>query len=205
MSVRKIIYCIRHGLSEHNVAFRTMGVEAYHVLEDTGLEKEGEEQADFLNKYWAEKNNVDVVFTSPLTRTIQTTLKIFKNSDKPIYAMDILKEYPFNYEKINKRKNKRDLVTNYRDNINFKYLKSEEDPNWVENDVYENKETVNNLKKRCQEMKKFILERPEERIAIVSHSSYLQCFLTQELEDENVELKHCYPYELTYQNNHFIY
>ena len=88
--------------------------------------------------------------------------------------MDILKEYPFNYE--NKQKeNKRDLVTNYRDNINFKYLKSEEDPNWVENDVYENKETVNNLKKRCENEKIYIRET-WERIAIVSHSSYLQKF-----------------------------
>ena len=43
-------------------------------------------------------------------------------------------------------------------------------------------------------MKDFINSRAEKNIAIVSHSSFLGKFLSNNIGDENNELKHCHIY-----------
>ena len=66
----KNIWCIRHGLSLHNVMYKHIGQDAYMKLNDTSLLYEGYEEAVNLNKTWDKINEIDVVFVSPLTRTI---------------------------------------------------------------------------------------------------------------------------------------
>ena len=106
MSIQKTVWCLRHGLSLHNVMYKTMGMSAYVHLEDTSLLEEGFIQAKNTNKNWKEINNLDIVYVSPLTRTIQTALNMFRGVDVKMYALDLIKEYPASYEKINKRKSK---------------------------------------------------------------------------------------------------
>ena len=186
----KNIWCIRHGLSLHNIMYKHIGQDAYMKLNDTSLLYEGYEEAVNLNKTWDKINEIDVVFVSPLTRTIQTAINVFKDVDVKLYALDLIKEYPYNYERINNRKNKTFLQKKYGELIDFSYLQHEEDPYWCEN----NKETVHKLKNRISDTKKFLKKIDEQNIALVSHSSYIHCFLYDNLDDENVELKHCHPY-----------
>ena len=193
MSISKTIWCLRHGLSLHNVMYKTMGNLAYIHLEDTNLLEEGFIQAKKTNQEWNEINNIDVVFVSPLTRTIQTALNIFRNIDVKIYALDVIKEYPGSYEKINKRKSKQILIDNYGDKIDFSLLMNDEDTYWKEG--IEFKETIPQLKKRVEMTKEFFKQRNEKNIAMVSHSSFIHYFLYDNLDDENVDLKHCFPYE----------
>lgn len=193
MSISKTIWCLRHGLSLHNVMYKTMGNLAYIHLEDTNLLEEGFIQAKKTNQEWNEINNIDIVFVSPLTRTIQTALNIFRNIDVKIYALDVIKEYPGSYEKINKRKSKQILIDNYGDKIDFSLLMNDEDTYWKEG--IEFKETIPQLKKRVEMTKEFFKQRNEKNIAMVSHSSFIHYFLYDNLDDENVELKHCFPYE----------
>ena len=58
-------------------------------------------------------------------------------------------------------------------------------------------ETFEELNKRDNVFKNFLLNRNEKKIAIVSHSTYLKQFLFNYVDsmDESKELKHCYPYE----------
>ncbi len=193
MSIQKTVWCLRHGLSLHNVMYKTMGMSAYTDLEDTNLLEDGFIQAKNTNKNWKEINNIDVVYVSPLTRTIQTALNIFRGVDVKIYALDLIKEYPASYEKINKRKSKQILIDNYGDKIDFSLLLNEKDSYWQEGE--ENKESIYELKQRVDVAKHFLKHRNEKNIAMISHSSFINYFLYDNLDDENVELKHCFPYE----------
>ena len=87
-----------------------------------------------------------------------------------------------------KRKAKKDIVDKYP-HVNFDRIANELYWNSKENESYES------LKERVEFAKSWIRMRKENKIAIVSHSSYLAEFLNGEIIDKNDQLKHCYPYE----------
>jgi len=192
----KTVYCIRHGTAEHNVLFHEVGEKAYMMIRDSNLTPEGETESIELGENWLDKNNIELVLVSPLTRTIKTATNIFKNTNIKILAYDELKEYPGSYEPINHRKDKRDLVLKYHPTVNFKFL-SEKDYLWNDTII----ESMESLKKRVLKMKDFILSRKENNIAIVSHSSYLSYFLKGKTANFNDELKHCFPYAINIKTN----
>ncbi len=64
------ILLIRHGQAYHNI-------DNNHSLKDPSLTKKGIEQAQNIQL----KSNPDIVYFSPLTRTIETTKYIFKNKN----------------------------------------------------------------------------------------------------------------------------
>lgn len=194
----KNVYCIRHGTAEHNVLFHEVGEKAYMMITDSSLTPEGQIESTSLGEDWIDKNNIELVLVSPLTRTIQTAKNIFKqtNPNLKIIAFDELKEYPGSYEPINHRKDKRDLVLKYHSTINFKFL-SEKDSLWNETDI----ESMETLEKRVKKMKDYILSRKETNIAIVSHNSYLAYFLRGKIADTDNELKHCFPYTINIKSN----
>ena len=192
----KKVHCIRHGTAEHNVLFHEVGEKAYMMVTDSELTERGVAESIALGKQWIEKNNIELVLVSPLTRTLQTAKNIFKDTDVKILSFDELKEYPASYENINHRKDKKDLVIKYHPTINFKHL-PEKDKLWNET----TKETIEELEQRVKFMKNLILNRKERNIAIVSHSSYLAYFLHGEIEDFDNELKHCFPYLIDIRSN----
>ena len=186
---KKNIYCIRHGIAFHNVLFNQMGEKAYTLYQDTPLVHEGYLQADSLSKEWNKINDIDLVLVSPLIRTIQTCNTIFGSRlNTNIISLECLKEYPQGgNEIVNKRKSKNLLKKNAK-YINFSLL----DNNITWND---NKEEIDSLRNRINDLKKFINSRHEKNIAIVSHTSFLQMLLYDSLSKEN-ELEHCKPYLL---------
>lgn len=187
----KNVYCIRHGTAEHNVLFHEVGEKAYMMIRDSNLTEKGQEESLTLGENWIHKGYIELVLVSPLTRTIQTAKNIFKNSNVKILAYDELKEFPASYENINHRKDKRELVLSHHPAVNFKAI-SEKDSLWHDTNV----ESINQLKKRVEKMKEFILSRKEKNIAIVSHSSYLSYFLYGKIDDIDSELKHSFPYQM---------
>ena len=76
----KNIFCIRHGLAFHNIKAMEIGSDAYLMEEcfDAPLVEKGIQQAKDLGNQWKGLNAVQIVFVSPLTRTLQTCEEIFQ-------------------------------------------------------------------------------------------------------------------------------
>ena len=191
----KNIFCIRHGQGFHNTDFLKFGRSAYYDPEkaDPHLTQIGISQAEFLNKHWGELNNIDVVLVSPLSRCLQTATHIFKGVDVPMIALENAREYPMGQQYSNKRSQKSLLVKEYP-HVNFMDLQTNEDTLWDPN----NYETLSNLERRVNHVKKILENRTEKNIALVAHSTFLMKLLFDTVdEDESKELKHCHPYIFT--------
>ena len=194
----KKIYCIRHGKALHNVLHSLIGKIAYTSEKyiDTPLVEEGIYQSEKLGVTWKNKNSIEIVFVSPCTRTLDTAMNIFKGSGKKIIAVEEIIEYSQGKEYCNLRKNKSILEEKYPD-VDFSLI--EETPKYWNNS---REETLDELKIRDLKFKHFLNNRNEKKICIVSHSTYLKQFLFGMIDslNENKELKHCFPYEKSFDN-----
>jgi broad specificity phosphatase PhoE len=188
----KILYCIRHGRAMHNILYKTMGSQAYYKFRDTPLTNEGLLDAINLNKVWKEKNKIELIVVSPLSRTLRTCDIIFKNSNIPVTVLDELKEYPQSGQIVNHRQNKTILKKLYPE-FDFSNIISNKDCNWSEKELSKNL-NIERLTNQITEFKKWIKRRPENNIAVVGHSSYLNMMINGFVDNETTELKHCYPY-----------
>ena len=177
----KVVYCIRHGKSTHNMDYQDRGVEAYTdpIHEDANLVPLGIQQAIKLSTEWKEINNTDLIITSPLLRTMDTTVHIFKNTKKPVIVLDTVREFPLGSHITNKRKPKSYLSKVYPE---FDFTNMEEEATEFE------RETPKELKQRVGKTKEYIKNINAQKIALVSHSSFLKEFLQT---DENI--CHCEP------------
>ena len=190
----KNILCIRHGRAFHNVLSDKIGEKAFFLKEsfDAPLVEEGILQAKELGENSKQLKNIDIVFVSPLTRTLQTAENIFeKNQIVRIVALDKMKEFPQGIEICNKRRNRIELKEKFK-KVDFSLLDSDSDQMWRE-DRYEK---VDELKERIDEFKKFVMNENDNNIAIVSHNNFLKELLFQNCDDETFILDHCHPYKL---------
>ena len=190
----KNIICIRHGKAFHNVLSDKIGEKAFSLKEsfDAPLVEEGILQAKELGKNSKQLKKIDIVFVSPLTRTLQTAENIFeKNKIVRIVALDKIKEFPQGIEICNKRRNRIELKEKFK-KVDFSLLDSDSDQMWRE-DSYEK---IEELKERIEEFKQFIINENYNNIAIVSHNNFLQELLFQNCGDETYNLDHCNPYKL---------
>jgi broad specificity phosphatase PhoE len=190
----KNIICIRHGKAFHNVLSDKIGDKAYFLKEsyDAPLVEEGILQAKELGNNSKQLKNIDIVFVSPLTRTLQTAENIFeKNQKVKIVALDKIKEFPQGIDICNKRRNRIELKEKFK-KVDFSLLDSDSDQMWRE-DRYEK---VEELKERIDEFKKFVMNENDNNIAIVSHNNFLKELLFQNCDDETFILDHCHPYKL---------
>ncbi len=188
----KHLYCIRHGTAEHNVLFHKIGKDAYMKIRDSYLLEKGHKESLELGKSWDDISNVEIVFVSPLRRTLQTALNIFKDHTKvEIIALDYLQEFPASLEHINHRQTKKDIMEEFKDTrVDFSLIMCEDDPYWHES----HRETMVELNKRANDFIEFVKKRKETHIGVVSHSSFLANFLNGGIVDEDNELEHCTPY-----------
>ena len=128
----KNILCIRHGKAFHNVLIDKIGEKALFLKEsyDAPLVEEGIIQAKELGSSSKQLKNIDIVFVSPLTRTLQTAEYIFENNQKVrIVALDKIKEFPQGIEICNKRRNRIELEEKFK-KVDFSLLDSDEDQMW---------------------------------------------------------------------------
>ena len=190
----KTLFCIRHGTALHNVEAEEIGELAYMKPENTDapLVEKGHQEARELGRTWSQKNSIKLILISPLTRTLQTASNIFsENTDIPMIALDLLKEFPQGLHICNKRKNKSELAAKY-EHVDFSMLTTEQDEIWRPNRL----ETVKEISERADALKDFILSRSEKKIVLVSHSAFLNQFIYERLDSAYESLRHCFPYEL---------
>jgi phosphohistidine phosphatase SixA len=191
----KTLYCIRHGRALHNIYFNKIGEEAYRKFMDSPLMNEGVEEARKLKKSWSELNKIDLVLTSPLSRTLATTDIIFRNTHIPIIALDELLEYPQSYHRCNMRCAIGDLCKIYQ-RVNFDNINSNIDFEFLD-EKREEKDEIKYLEERITNLKEWIGCRKEKNIAIVGHSSYFNYMINGIVDNEKNGLKHCHPYKIT--------
>ena len=190
----KNLYCIRHGLAEHNINYLKYGCKTFYDPNfiDTSLVEEGFKQAVNLGESWSNIKDIELVVVSPLKRTLQTASEIFKNIDIPIISFELAREYPIGGHTCNKRSDKEYLMNTFP-KINFDDIKEGEDYLWD----FEKQESIHELDLRINTFKKFIESRPEKNIALVGHASFIGQLKDNHIkyiENGEEELKHCYPY-----------
>lgn len=190
----KNLYLIRHGHSLHNELFHKIGVKAFRTPEtiDSPLTNEGHLQSIELGQSWTKKIEIELVLVSPLTRTLETAMNIFGDTDIPMISEEFLREYPIGEDTCNKRSSLT-LLKNKYPRVDFN-LKNDQDTLWTQ----DYRESIDELEQRLDEMVKYLQNRKEKNIAIVGHSSYFGQFKDNHIgyiENGDEELKHCYPYE----------
>ena len=190
----KLLYLIRHGFSLHNELFHKIGTKAFQLPEviDSPLTEQGIQQSKKLCFDWKNKTEIELVLVSPLSRALETSEQIFSDMDVPIVCLEFLREYPIGEDTCNKRSDT-EYLKNKFPRINFDEIKLEGDTLWTEE-----RETIEQLEERLEEMRNYIRTRSENKIAIVSHSSYLGQFKDNKIgyiENGDKDLQYCYPYE----------
>ncbi len=175
--VRKLIYGIRHAEGLDNVLAETMGMRAYFVHADPTLTAEGMRQAAI-----ARAPEVDIVFVSPLMRTLQTATIMY--ADTPKIALECLKEYP-QHTHISNRRSEASLLRRIFPDIDFSAITAENQswPNCPRHD--HNITSISTIIKNSR----------ANRFALITHSNWLKYYMTGTYASGK-ELIHCYPYEL---------
>ena len=190
----KKLYLIRHGHSLHNELFHKIGLKAFRIplTIDSPLTNEGHLQSIELGQSWVNKNEIELILVSPLTRCLETCMNIFGDTNIPIISEEFLREYPIGEDTCNKRSSLTSLKNKFP-KIQFN-LESDNDILWTE----DNRENLIELEKRLEIMIKYLKNRKENNIAIVGHSSFFGQFKDNHIgyiENGDKELEHCYPYE----------
>ena len=190
----KILHLVRHGHSLHNELFHKIGVQAFRIplTIDSPLTQEGHIQSIELGQSWQNKKEIELVLVSPLTRTLETCMNIFGDTEIPIISQEFLREYPIGEDTCNKRSSLT-LLKNRFPKIEFQ-LDVDQDTLWRE----DHRENMIELEQRLEKMITYLQKRPEKNIAIVGHSSFFGQFKDNHIgyiENGDEELKHCYPYE----------
>ncbi|CAO2833845.1 unnamed protein product [Amaranthus hypochondriacus] len=195
----KTLHWVRHAQGFHNVA----GEKAYEAYKsydylDASLTSLGWEQVDNLRKHVQASGlskKIELVITSPLTRTMQTAVGVFggggysdgvdvtplmvanvEGSDRPaissfgcppFLAVELCREH-LGVHPCDKRRSKSKYETLFPA-IDFSLIESDEDTWWKE-DV---RETDEEVAERGMKFMKWLWTRKEKEIAIVSHSGFL--------------------------------
>lgn len=171
------MFGIRHGEALHNIVGGVYGTKVYEKFGDTTLTVKGMQQA-----LEASAPEVDVVLVSPLMRTLQTAAIMYP--DTSTIALECLKEIPQHTEICNRRSS-RSLLVRLFPKVDWSMI-TEEEQQWPEH--------ISNALRKNQ-LQVFVKSIPQERVALVTHSSWLKYYTVGSVEPEP-ELKHCFPYKL---------
>mmetsp|Transcript_28637 Transcript_28637/g.64894 ORF Transcript_28637/g.64894 Transcript_28637/m.64894 type:complete len:328 (-) Transcript_28637:556-1539(-) len=185
----KVVYFIRHAEAFHNIAEREHELGSLYLQEehsgwkfwDAGLTPKGVEQCSKLRKElksMAHQLDCEVVVVSPLTRTLQTArLTIgsvkFTDSPPPFIATDLCRERITNCPADSRRR--LSVLKNEFPEVDFSQcIQSEHDSMW-----FDHKEDSQLCKERGIRFLKWLAKRPESRIAVVTHSGFLNRLFSQ--------------------------
>lgn len=168
---------IRHGFADHNQGFLDEGESAYSSLKYrySRLTELGHKQAKS-----AKVPHIDVVFSSPLVRCIETARDIFGYS-KTLYLSDGLLEtqgpFPCNWRE------PKDLIESKYKHVNTDMVSS----NYS---LMDKKESDNHLQKRVHDILTYIILASEnmkaDSIAIVTHNDWLEAVFDRKFRNGEV-------------------
>lgn len=179
----KTVIFVRHGQAEHNVGYLDDGEEAYfsEKYKNSRLTSLGEKQALDLGRSLKLLNildGIDLILTSPLERTLQTTRCITAACDaqsKPkIVATEDAREYNYQHP-CNARKTKTEMIKVY-DDVDFSLIEHEEDKTFQTGDTVDRRDSL----------MKTIREIDGNTIMIVTHASFLLSLLDKFYSSDKV-------------------
>ena len=170
----KHIYFIRHGEATHNVQEKPWGPELIDArLTDVGV-KQAKKQAD----EWA-KLPIDVVIVSPLTRALDTAvhgLRAHLECGVPFVAIEECREQ-IGQNLPDKRRSISDVAMEYPRVVWDAVTDHDDDYLFTPK-----RESLVDLSKRADLFLSMLIARPEQHIAVVTHSSFLAALFNAALD-----------------------
>ena len=130
--------------------------------------KQAREAQSFVNV-----SAVEVVFVSPLSRTIETALEIFGTS-KTIIALDIIRE-TIGVHPCDRRRPTKLLKADFP-SVDLSLLLCPDDEKWTME-----RETGVAIRQRARGFWKWLHERKEKVVAVVSHNDFLRALFHEEV------------------------
>lgn len=203
----KIIYLVRHGQSTHNAhLFAEEGADLNDSRYiDAALTSRGEYQArDLLPEL--ERLDPDLLVCSPLSRAIQTCLLACQRISKPLIVNPLCAERVAYACDIGRPV---EVLRNDFPDLNYELVQPPEAWWWMPEELedrtttgslallkkhpvgaYKDCEPLGSLQKRATEFRQWLLQRPEQKIAVFAHGVFLTMFLgDNSIRLRNGELK----------------
>lgn len=163
---KKIIYWIRHGESLSNIS------DSNHDIIDPELTFTGKSQCDELKKKIKSDNidsKIDLIIVSPLTRTLETCSNVFDDLVNKIKFI-CLEEIREHIDKPCHMRKKKNLLVNKYKHIDFSNLTHDDDFLYKH---YNGLETKSNVIERCKKFVRWLKNRKEKNIVIITHGNFL--------------------------------
>jgi len=176
------MWLVRHGEATHNVDFAQRGYAAYTDPKhrDSLLTALGEQQAMQCTL----PPEVELVVVSPLQRALQTAEYAQFASSIPVIVLDCVREFPIGHTP--------NIVLHVHHPIGFDYSQAmAQQEDWSDGRM----ETSDEVDLRVRTFCEWLSQRPEQNIAVISHSSYLNRFMrnTGVLQAPDKPLPHVLP------------
>lgn len=183
----KEIYLIRHAQSEANAALDLDDPTFYY---DAKITQHGREQA-LIAKEKLKTIDFELMICSPLTRTLQTFSLIFPKPIPNTIILPFVREHLVHSCDVGRQPS---ILKKEFPHFNFNNVKNY----WWNNNIAIdekaiNLESIKDLDLRVDNFKNWIEGRPEKKIALVSHGTFISRFI-------NYQLDNC-EFEIWYHNN----
>ncbi|RBA13487.1 hypothetical protein FPRO05_02280 [Fusarium proliferatum] len=163
----KTIHLVRHGQAVHNLG------EAYNVLPDTDLTPLGQEQAKGLISSCPDFANVDLIVSSPLRRTLQTTLLAFSSQlERGLQIVALPEVQEVSDMNCDTGSDLNVIKAEFQQHpVDFSLV----EPGWH---IKEGKwaPVVGSVLERARAARQWLSERPESEIVVVTHGCFLHFF-----------------------------
>lgn len=167
----KLIYFVRHGETESNAKGIRQGSEGH-------LNEKGRAQAlATAQRFPKHKGGPQVIISSPYERTRDTAEIIGKQLDMPVEYSDLLVE----------RKNPTEIIGHQGGEKEVRKIIDRIDKSFHDDNLrYADEENFVDLKERAKKLLAYIVERPEERIIMITHGIFLKMVISFMLEGEKL-------------------
>ena len=167
--ILKTFYFVRHGRTEGNAKDTYQG-------NDIPLSPEGEKQAESVAERF--KNiSTEMIFSSDYMRAKQTAEAISRKNGAEIKFSPLFREIRRPSEIIGKEKSDGEPKK-----IMDEIIRHELEPNWH----YSDEETLFDADARARAALRFLLSRPEKKVAVVTHEMFLKMMISAMVETDAV-------------------
>jgi broad specificity phosphatase PhoE len=175
----RAVHFIRHAQGYHNV-------DNDQTIPDPDLTPKGRDQCEYLSKTFPYFDCIDLVCASPIRRAIQTasiSMKPYLQSgNRKILALPLAQEAPA--EPANTPSGIDRLQSEYGSTVNFERCFQ-----FTDYDSKHGKFAPDNasLEQRAQILRRFLRDREEEEIVVVSHGQFLH-YVSRDVDDEGKQI-----------------
>jgi broad specificity phosphatase PhoE len=167
----KLIYFVRHGETELNAKNIRQGAEG-------SLSELGRTQAlDTAKRFPKHRGRPQAIISSPYERTKETAEIIGKVLEMPVEYSDLLVE----------RRNPTEIIGHEGGELEVRHIVDRIDKSYHADDLrYSDEENFIDLRERAKKLLDYIIERPEERIMMVTHGIFLKMVVAYMIHGEQL-------------------